>query len=249
MGGPVAAGVNKRPEWMASMHSRGIGRILRRGCSVLMICCLSNAINAAPYAFESGEFLAESGAWPAWTEMLSRHGAQFDGLQGCLDDKAACSWRTKSLHVVLAQGAALPREKQIQLINRYVNRKRYNKDRRKIVRDENGSFSIPSHWATLLEFLEKGGDCEDFATAKYLLLRHFGFAPENMRIVVVYDRSHRSHHAVLAMRFDAQTTWLLDTDNRIYRSRRPGGYRYVYAVNELGIWDHDVRVARKRRSL
>ena len=248
MAGPVAAGVNAHPERMESMSPAGIGRILRQGLSVLILCWLSTAINAAPYAFESGEFLAEAGAWPAWTEMLSRHAAQFDGLQGCLDDKAACARRTKSLHVVLAQGAALPREKQIQLVNRYVNRKRYNKDRRKIVRNENGRFSIPSHWATPMEFLERGGDCEDFATAKYLLLRHFGFAAENMRVAVVYDRSHRAHHAVLAIRFDEETTWLLDTDNHIHRGRRPRGYRYVYAVNELGIWDHDVRVPRKRRS-
>ena len=213
-----------------------------------MVCWLPAWGNAAPYAFDSAEFLAKSVAWPAWTEMLARHAVQFAGLQGCLDDKAACTRRTRSLHVVVSQGAALPKEKQIQLVNRYVNRKRYNDDRSKIVRNEQGRLSIPSHWATLLEFLEKGGDCEDFATAKYLLLRHLGFAAEDMRIVVVYDRSHRSHHAVLAMRFDAETTWVLDSDNRIYRKRRPGGYRYVYAINELGIWDHDIRVPRTRRS-
>ena len=209
---------------------------------------LCATIHAAPYAFDSAEFLAESEAWPAWTEMLSRHAAQLEDLQGCIDDKEACSWRTKSLHVILARGAALTQEKQIRLINRYINRKRYNEDRRKIVRDESGTLSIPSHWATLQEFLEKGGDCEDFATAKYLLLRYFGFRAEDMRVVVVYDRRQRSHHAVLAMRFDAGTTWVLDSDNRIYRKRRPPGYRYVYAVNELAIWDHDIRVPRNRRS-
>lgn len=238
--------MNARPRTIAVTRTRRPG--LRRGLSALVSCWLCAAVDAAPYAFESAEFLAESGAWTAWTEMLSRHAAQLEDLQGCIDDKAACSWRTRSLHVILAKGAALPKEKQIQLINRYVNRKRYSKDRRKIVRDESGTLSIPSHWATLLEFLEKGGDCEDFATAKYLLLRHFGFAAQDMRVVVVYDRSHRSHHAVLAMRFDAGTTWVLDSDNRIYRSRRPRGYRYVYAVNELGIWDHDIQIPPKRRS-
>ena len=44
------------------------------------------------------------------------------------------------------------------------------------------------------------------------------------------------------MRYDADNTWLLDTDNHIYRRNKPVEYRYVYAVNELGIWDHDVRV-------
>ena len=247
MAGPVAPEVNPRPEPTESRRFVRRGRITWRGPFVATLCWLSTAVNATPYAFESGKFLAEAGAWAAWTEMLSRHGVQFDDLQACIEDKAACSWRTKSLHVILARGEALPREKQVRLVNRYVNRKRYNEDRRKIVRNENGRLSIPSHWATLLEFLEKGGDCEDFTTAKYLLLRHFGFSAEDMRIVVVYDRSHRSHHAVLAMRLDAETTWVLDTDNRIYRSRRPRGYRYVYAVNEVGIWDHDIRVPRNRR--
>lgn len=221
--------------------------MLLRGFSVLILCAPGAAVNAVPYAFDSADFLAESSAWEAWTDMLTRHAEQFDGLQACLEDKAACTRRMRSLHVVLAKGAALPRDKQVQLVNRYVNRKRYNDDRSKIIRNENGRLSIPSHWATLVEFLEKGGDCEDFATAKYLLLRHFGFGAEDMRIVVVYDRSHRSHHAVLAMRLDKETTWVLDSDNRIYRKRRPPGYRYVYAVNELGIWDHDVRIPPKRR--
>lgn len=237
MAGPVAPGVNVK-------RTR---RMLHRGLSVLMLCVPTATVNAAPYAFDSGDFLAESSAWGAWAEMLSRHAEQFDGLRECLEDKAACTRRMRSLHVVLAQGGALPRDKQIQLVNRYVNRKRYNDDRTKIIRNENGRLSIPSHWATLVEFLEKGGDCEDFATAKYLLLRRFGFGAEDMRIVVVHDRSHRSHHAVLAMRLDAETTWVLDSDNRIYRKRRPPGYRYVYAVNELGIWDHDVRIPPPRR--
>ncbi len=227
------------------MRSGALGPANRRGLCIAALCWLCSATGATPYEFDSAEFLAEAGAWAAWTEMLSRHEFQFDGLRPCIDDKAACARRTKSLHVVLARGAALPKEKQVQLVNRYVNRKRYNDDRTKIVRNENGGLSIPSHWATLLEFLEKGGDCEDFTTAKYLLLRHFGFPAEDMRIVVVYDRSHRSHHAVLAMRLDAETTWVLDTDNRIYRKRRPRGYRYVYAVNEIGIWDHDIRIPER----
>lgn len=214
---------------------------------MLMVCMLPATANAVPYAFDSGDFLAESSAWEAWAEMLTRHAVQFDGLKDCLDDKAACTRRMRSLHVVLAQGAALPREKQIRLVNRYVNRKRYNEDRRKIIRNEEGKLTIPSHWATLVEFLEKGGDCEDFTTAKYLMLRHFGFAADDMRVVVVYDRSQRAHHAVLAVRFDGETIWVLDTDNRVYRKRRPLGYRYVYAVNEVGIWDHDVRLPRKRK--
>ena len=230
------------------MRSGRIGGVNWQRLFVATLCGLSTATNAnAPTNLIRESFSPKRARGRPGQKCFPGTGFSSTGLRPCIDDRAACTWRTKSLHVILTRGAALPREKQVRLVNRYVNRKRYNEDRRKIVRTENGRLSIPSHWATLLEFLEKGGDCEDFTTAKYLLLRHFGFPAEDMRIVVVYDRSHRSHHAVLAMRLDGETTWVLDTDNRIYRSRRPRGYRYVYAVNEIGIWDHDIRVPRNRR--
>jgi predicted transglutaminase-like cysteine proteinase len=91
----------------------------------------------------------------------------------------------------------------------------------------------------LLEFLQKGGDCEDYATAKYMILRLLGYSAEALRIVVVYDRKTREYHAVVAVNDDQGNVRLLDIDNRIYRGK-PAAYRYIYAVNENSIWDHSV---------
>ena len=145
-----------------------------------------------------------------------------------------------------ARAPICPGSSRFQLVNRYVNRKGYRYDRRKTTHSDEGKVVRISHWKTLWEFMESGGDCEDYATTKYFLLRRLGFSPENLRVVVVYDRRYRAHHAVVAIRFDAENTWLLETDNHIYRRHKPAEYRYVYAVNELGIWDHDVRVPKKR---
>ena len=222
-------------------------RGLRRSLAVLGLCLAWNAPHAhAAYAFDSGELLAASSAWPAWSEMLERHATQTANVEACIDDQDACPRRARALHLIVEKGTGLPRDKQIQLVNRYVNRKSHRYDRRKTTHTEAGKIVRVSHWTTLWEFMERGGDCEDYATTKYFLLRRLGFAPEDLRVVVVYDRRYREHHGIVAVRYDADNTWLLDTDNHIYRRNKPAEYRYVYAVNELGIWDHDVRVRKGR---
>lgn len=230
---------------------RGRGaRVARQRARTLTLAALCIACSTptalAAYAFDSGELLATPGSWPAWSEMLARHDTQRDSVEACIEHPDACPRRAKSLHAIVGKGADLPREQQIQLVNRYVNRKGYRYDRRKTTHSDEGKVVRISHWKTLWEFMESGGDCEDYATTKYFLLRRLGFSPENLRVVVVYDRRYRAHHAVMAIRFDAENTWLLETDNHIYRRHKPAEYRYVYAVNELGIWDHDVRVPKKR---
>ena len=59
-----------------------------------------------------------------------------------------------------------------------------------------------NQFETLTEFLKSGGDCEDFAMAKYFVLREFGVPAENMRIVVGKERMRSDHHAMLAVRVD-----------------------------------------------
>ena len=91
---------------------------------------------------------------------------------------------------------------------------------------------------TLTEFLHSGGDCEDFAVAKYFVLREFGVEAEDMRIVIGRESRRATHHAMLAIRFN-EDVWLLENDNSIHRNGFQDINRFVYAINEQGIWDHE----------
>ncbi len=217
-----------------------------RACAAAAIALGGCALPPSPhgaYPFDGGEFLATPAHWPAWADMLSRRTSQAAAVDACIDDRTACSRRMRSLHVVVGQGANLPREQQIQLVNRFINKRGYESDRRKTFDGEDGKIVRRSHWATLKEFLEQGGDCEDYATAKYFILRRLGFPAARLRVVVAYDRRYREHHAVVAVRQDDGVAWVLETDNHIHRQRKPMDLRYVYAVNEAGVWDHGVTVA------
>ena len=211
------------------------------------MCVAAIAHAAAAYDFSpETDFLATTDAWPDWHETITRAGAERETVRACIDDAELCKGKLKSVRVILERGRDLTRRKQLQLVNRYVNNhRRYRDDKRRTLDTRTGERLVRQQWSTLLDFLKKGGDCEDYATAKYLILREMGISADELRIVVVYDRQVRDHHAVVAVD-NGDSFALLDTDDRIYR-QRPRMYRYVYAVNEKGIWAHAVDQARVRR--
>jgi predicted transglutaminase-like cysteine proteinase len=183
--------------------------------------------------------LADAAEFPTWSDALQRNADQQRGFVACLDDKAACQGAEKSLRVVLVKGAELEREDQVRLVHRYVNRRSYKDDRvhKAISTFTDTPTKFRNSWMTLFEFAKRGGDCEDYATAKYFLLRQMGVSADNMRIVITRERRRRAYHAVLAVRQPTGAIWLLESNNVIAKDPHRG-YRFVYAVNENSVWDH-----------
>lgn len=69
-------------------------------------------------------------------------------------------------------------------------------------------------WSSPLATLARGGgDCEDYAIAKYVALRLAGIAPDDLRIVVMHDTIRGEDHAVAAARLDGH--WLTLDNNRM----------------------------------
>lgn len=65
-------------------------------------------------------------------------------------------------------------------------------------------------WVTMSELSAKGvGDCEDYAIAKYWLLRSLGFPSESLQIVVLADTRRQAFHAVLVAHYN-DTAYVLD---------------------------------------
>ena len=202
--------------------------------TVVLTMFVSNDANSqALYSFDSAEdYFAPATSWTAWQETLDQHDAERTEIQACLGDEAACSRRLKGLRHILIKGAELRLDQQIKLVNRYINKHRYKDDR---ISSASGA---GNQWETLTGFLHRGGDCEDFAVAKYFVLREFGVAADDMRIVVGRESRRATHHAMLAIRLD-ESIWLLENDNRIHRNGFQDMNRFVYAINEQGIWDHE----------
>lgn len=198
------------------------------------------ANSSQQYTFDSAEdYLTQASQFSSWAQTLSTHAAERDAVLSCNQPGKHCRGRLRSFNRMLEKARALSRLEQIDLVNLYINRTKYDDDYPARLYDENGKkIGVQrNRWATLREFLTAKGDCEDYATAKYFMLRELGFTPDEMRVVVTWERKLRGYHAVLALRQPDGAVWLLDSDNRI-RKRSHRGYRFVYAMNEVSVWDH-----------
>src|SRR5262249_5961815 len=104
-------------------------------------------------------------------------------------------------------------------------------------------YGVEDHWATPQEFFRRGGDCEDYAIAKYAVLEHLGWPRERLWIVVMRETVISPIHAVLMVELEGRL-WTLDNlSDRVFEHGRVDYYRPAYSLNRFGAWSHGGPVA------
>ncbi len=147
-------------------------------------------------------------------------------LEQCDRNPARCPQAGSAFLSMVRQARPLDRDAQISLINARVNASvRYQSDLAR--------HSEADVWSSPLRTLAQAGDCEDYAIAKFYLLKELGIAEDDMRIVLLRDHKARDDHAVLAVR--GRFAWHL-LDNRydtLDSDANTPHYRPIIALNSL----------------
>jgi len=115
-------------------------------------------------------------------------------------------------------------------VNNLMNKVRYIGDSK--------NWGKSDYWETPIEFLTRGGDCEDFAIAKYASLRALGVPEHLMRIAIVKDMQKGIPHAILIVYTD-QGPMILD--NQIKKMARASSifhYKPIFSINRSAWWVH-----------
>jgi len=95
------------------------------------------------------------------------------------------------------------------------------------------------YWATPIEFLgTNGGDCEDFAVAKYFTLRELGVPEDRLRLTYVKALELNQAHMVLTyfVAPDAEPLVLDSLINEIKPASSRSDLRPVYSFNGDSLW-------------
>lgn len=88
-------------------------------------------------------------------------------------------------------------------------------------------------WSSPLVTLARGGgDCEDYAIAKFVALRLAGIAPEDLRIVVLHDTIHGDDHAVAAARLDGRWLTLDNQRMAMIEDANVRNYRPTFVIDQ-----------------
>jgi predicted transglutaminase-like cysteine proteinase len=102
-------------------------------------------------------------------------------------------------------------------------------------------YGVEEKWAAPAEFFRRArGDCEDFAIAKYFVLREQGFSADDLRLLIVREGG-RAGHMLLAVLIDGQPH-IIDNNSRppglVLRQNEHLSryYSLCFAFNENGVW-------------
>ncbi|EDM65319.1 MAG: hypothetical protein COA76_16265 [Moritella sp.] len=105
--------------------------------------------------------------------------------------------------------------------------------------DDSKLWGVENYWATPIEFIGvNGGDCEDFAIAKYFSLLELGIADEKMRITMVKSLTLNQYHMVVAYYpTPGAVPLILDNiDGEIKPADQRNDLLPVYSFNGKQLW-------------
>ncbi|AEP10656.1 transglutaminase-like cysteine peptidase [Micavibrio aeruginosavorus] len=159
-----------------------------------------------------------------WTDMFVRFETAMGGAS------AKSSIKTIKAEIEPLQG--LPLDAMAARVNTIANAVRYIEDK--------DNYGNSDYWATPVEFFARGGDCEDYAIAKYTMLRALGVPESRLRIAIVHDLQKNIPHAVLVVYTD-DGALILDNQNKSVRTANSltSRYRPIFSINRDAWWLHN----------
>jgi predicted transglutaminase-like cysteine proteinase len=178
-----------------------------------------NKVASYPALFGSAE--KRSGnlkPFTKWTSVLGR-------INNGGSSQAMRDWKDN-----VQSFAGLPLKEMASRVNSLANNKPYISDNR--------NWGTSDYWESPSEFVARGGDCEDFAIAKYAALKSLGVPEERLRLAIVHDNVKNIPHAVLIVYTD-DGVYALDNQNKgLVSAGGEGRYRPIFSINSTGWWLH-----------
>jgi predicted transglutaminase-like cysteine proteinase len=189
---------------------------------------------AAAEKWPSGPFLQSTEhtcrpslkAFPKWLAVRERYAKQTEVIESDVMSRLMDISFLDGWHDRIKRLSGRERMDQLREVNAFFNEKPYV--------DDVSAAGTKDDWKTPYEFLRESGDSEDYAIAKFFMLRELGVGNDDIRIVVVQDLELRIPHAILAVRVD-QVIWALDNQlAAVIPVDKIQHYSAIFSVNETG---------------
>lgn len=185
----------------------------------------SKANAEQPKMFGYKEFKSDDiNAFTKWTNAIERFDRQMDDPN--MNTANVTLWQ-QELNKIENKSA----KEQVKAVNDLINKYRYIEDK--------DNYAKSDYWATPIEFFANGGDCEDFAIAKYASLKALGFSPDQMRIAIVKDTVKNIHHAILVVSVGSETFVLDNQNKKVETVTRVTRYQPIFSINSNSWWLHE----------
>lgn len=137
-----------------------------------------------------------------------------------------------SVAQLISRNRMVSREEQVAAVNVWVNHNlSYVADRT--------SHGQSDRWLSVSQSLTSGrGDCEDFAIAKYQILRELGFEEQDIYMVVGREISVRLDHAIVAVRMNDGFLIMDNVTDRVLTESEMVDFLPTFSFSSSHTWIH-----------
>jgi predicted transglutaminase-like cysteine proteinase len=198
---------------------------------------LGAAVQAAPAPARAGDFppvfqatavySSDLRPFTNWSGVMRRAHQQIDTAPPC-DPGAMVICRPAEWDAILADAVGADLRNKVEIVNERINAHPY------VPSVQN--WGVTTYWETPFEFLTRNGQCQDYAIAKYMLLRAAGVPEDAMRVAIVHDDISRLDHAILLVDVDGVAMVLDNQSSLVLPASAVARYAPYYAINETGWW-------------
>lgn len=186
------------------------------------------SVNYYPALFGSSERAStDISAFSKWKDMFSKFERDIVSGKG---NAEMVAWKNN-----IQQYKGMPLKTMAAKVNTLINKTRYITDNR--------NWGKSDYWATPVEFFTRGGDCEDFAIAKYVSLRALGVPESRMRIAIVQDTLKNIPHAILVVYTDSGAMILDNQSKAMKYANSVKRYKPIFSINRTAWWLHKAPTA------
>jgi len=193
------------------------------GISLVSASKAFQSVNHYPALFGSGEKAStDISAFTKWKDMFSKFENEILNGKGSAE---LASWKGE-----IATYKGLPLKTMAAKVNTLINKTKYITDNR--------NWGKSDYWATPVEFFTRGGDCEDFAIAKYVSLRALGVPENRMRIAIVQDTLKNIPHAILVVYTNSGAMVLDNQYSAMKYASSIKRYKPIFSINRTAWWLH-----------
>ena len=175
---------------------------------------------------------ANSQLWNTWRELQAQMRDEKPVVARCRANPATCTSAAALQFIEIVQeGVRYEGLSRIGRINRAANYAIRQLDTSKLR-------GIRTNWTSPLDTLAGGaGDCKQYAMVKYAALREAGFAPDDVRLVILGIRSIAQTHAVAVVREGGRWVILDNRNLELVDSRDLRDYAPMFALDHRGVWE------------
>jgi predicted transglutaminase-like cysteine proteinase len=167
--------------------------------------------------------------WRKWRAVKADIDSDLRQVESCKANSADCSDAARRFLLIVDEVRSRSGAARIETANRLINTAiRYMSDLA-----QHATIDV---WSAPLASLGTGrGDCEDYAIAKYVVLREAGIPEQDLRVLLVRDRNVREDHAVLAIRNGEAWTVLDNRNSALTPDSELRHFKPLYALDSGGV--------------